>query len=476
LNQLIMGRFLVHERIGTGGMGTVYRAEQKGLDRAVALKVLKKELISDRETVVRFHREAKAMSMLMHPNTVRVFDFGEDDQGHLFLAMELLEGELLTSWAEREITPPIREVIGSVREILRSLNEAHSKGLIHRDLKPDNIYLARVEGSPRPTVKVLDFGIAKVFRGDKKIDELETQAGTVFGTPRYMSPEQAQGKTLDHRSDLYSVGVLLYQLLTGQPPFLDDDAVVVMAKHIREVPPTVRELAPDRPIPKSLDAVVTRALAKHPEDRYENADAFESALDACLPDVDLEAERWASGRPSGMMEAVSELPRVPLAIGGSLVVAALVIAGIVVASAGPDEVAARPPSVSITAGNPPTETAVQPAPEPAATDVQLTSLPSGAAIFEGETRVGETPHTFSLGADQSRMLTLRLEGHLPTDVELRADAAPGEQVLLSEIDEPEAAPPENNGRSRSRRRREPRPAEAAPVVEGPSTSPYSRFD
>ncbi|HBQ13731.1 MAG TPA: serine/threonine protein kinase, partial [Myxococcales bacterium] len=190
LGRLVAGRFQVIERIGTGGMGTVYRAEQSGLDRPVALKVLKSELVSDRETVARFHREAKAMSMLMHPNTVRVFDFGEDEEGHLFLAMELLEGELLTAWIEREGTPPIEQAMRTIQEILRSLAEAHSKGIIHRDLKPDNIFLARVEGHSRPVVKVLDFGIAKVFREDHQIDQLETQAGTVFGTPRYMSPEQ----------------------------------------------------------------------------------------------------------------------------------------------------------------------------------------------------------------------------------------------------------------------------------------------
>src|SRR5688500_749715 len=203
IGRTIGGRFRVIERIGTGGMGTVYRAAQSGLDRHVALKVLKRELVSDRDTVARFHREAKAMSMLMHPNSVRVFDFGEDAEGYLFLAMELLEGELLTAWVEREGAAPVDEAVVAAQEVLRSLAEAHSKGIIHRDLKPDNIFLARVDGHARPVVKVLDFGIAKVFRDDQKIDALETQAGTVFGTPRYMSPEQAQGKTLDHRSDLY---------------------------------------------------------------------------------------------------------------------------------------------------------------------------------------------------------------------------------------------------------------------------------
>ncbi|MBZ0120226.1 MAG: serine/threonine protein kinase, partial [Sandaracinaceae bacterium] len=286
LGRTMAGRFKILARIGTGGMGTVYRAEQVGLGRPVALKVLKKELVHDRDTVARFHREAKAMSLLVHPNTVRVFDFGEDEDGWLFLAMELLEGELLTSWIEREGTPPIPDAIRVTQEILRSLAEAHSKGIIHRDLKPDNIYLARVDGHALPVVKVLDFGIAKAFREDYKIDQLETQAGTVFGTPRYMSPEQAQGKTLDHRSDLYSVGVLLYQLLTGNPPFQDDDAVVVMAKHIREKPKPVGEVVPDRPIPRSLEKLVVRAMEKDPTKRVGSADELDGALAACLPDVE----------------------------------------------------------------------------------------------------------------------------------------------------------------------------------------------
>ncbi|MCB9593521.1 MAG: serine/threonine protein kinase [Sandaracinaceae bacterium] len=476
----IMGRFHVHERIGTGGMGTVYRADQKGLDRPVALKVLKKELISDRETVARFHREAKAMSMLMHPNTVRVFDFGEDDDGYLFLAMELLEGELLTAWAEREVTPPIDQVIDTIREILRSLNEAHSKGLIHRDLKPDNIFLARVEGRVRPVVKVLDFGIAKVFRGEKKIDQLETQAGTVFGTPRYMSPEQAQGKKLDHRSDLYSVGVLLYQLLTGRPPFLDDDAVIVMAKHIREEPVWPRKLAPEQPIPKSLERVVMRALAKDPEERFENADAFETALTDCLPEVTAEAERFASGRPSGFVETVSGLPRVPLAIAGVIVVLAVVLSGVIVFGSGPDEIAVADDAAAVIAENPPPiAPSVQPAVEPPApTEVTLSSTPSGAAIFQDDERIGETPHTFALGAEQALRLTLRLDGHEPADVELRAEAAPGQDITLVPIEEEPDPDPQPRAGRRRRGPPESDPAGTGSTSDTPHNtgSPYERFD
>ncbi|MDQ3037644.1 MAG: serine/threonine protein kinase, partial [Myxococcota bacterium] len=329
----LAGRFKIAARIGTGGMGTVYRAEQAGLGRQVALKVLKRELVVERETVARFHREAKAMSMLLHPNTVRVFDFGEDPStGHLFLAMELLEGELLTSRLDGDGLD-VLDSIGITQEILRSLHEAHSKGIVHRDLKPDNIYLATIEGHAAPVVKVLDFGIAKVFREEGKIDQLETQAGTVFGTPRYMSPEQAQGKPLDPRSDLYSVGVLLYQLLTGRPPFVDEDAVVVMAKHIRERADPPRKAAPDRPISASLERVVMRALEKDATDRYADADELERALAACVHDVIAAKAALESGKRPSFVNRVGELPRAPFAIGTAVVGVALLVAALVVASA-----------------------------------------------------------------------------------------------------------------------------------------------
>ncbi len=219
VGRTVAGRYVIQSRIGSGGMGTVYRAVQTGLGRPVALKLLKDEVSWDPDTITRFHREAKAMSLLVHANTVRVFDFGQTPEGTLYLAMEFLEGDLLTRRIEQEggLTPP--EAIGIAIQILSSLHEAHSKGIIHRDLKPDNILLASVEGHDVPVVKVLDFGIAKVFEGDNQFDQLETQAGTVFGTPRYMSPEQAQGKPLDARSDIFSAGLILYELLCNVRPF-----------------------------------------------------------------------------------------------------------------------------------------------------------------------------------------------------------------------------------------------------------------
>ncbi len=292
-NKLIGGKYRLAERVGQGGMGTIYRATQSGLNRPVAVKILKRELNLDPDTVARFHREANAMSMLTHPNTVRVYDFGQTEDGLLYLVMELLGGELLTHRMERPID--VIEAVHMTQQILHSLGEAHRKAIVHRDLKPDNVFVQRPEGHGEPVIKVLDFGIAKVVAPDRRVDQFETQAGTVFGTPRYMSPEQAQGNTLDGRSDLYSVGALLYQMLTERAPFTDEDAVVVMAKHIRELPEPPNRVRPTRAIPNSLNDVVMRALAKDPAARFQEAGEFARALEDCVPDVVRALEAGLSG-------------------------------------------------------------------------------------------------------------------------------------------------------------------------------------
>jgi serine/threonine-protein kinase len=426
MGTLMGGRYHIVGRVGTGGMGTVYRAEQRGLGRPVALKVLKADLVSDRETVGRFQREAKAMSLLVHPNTVRVFDFGEDPAGHLYLAMELLEGELLTSKLEREGALDIKEGVYIAQQILRSLHEAHTKGLVHRDLKPDNIYLARVEGHAEAVVKVLDFGIAKIFRDDAKpIDQLETQAGTVFGTPRYMSPEQAQGKNLDPRSDLYSVGVLLFQLLAGQAPFTDEDAVVVMAKHIREEIPPVTDVVPDRPIPATLSQMIRRALEKDANKRFSTAEQFEQALAASYPDIERERELRAAGRRSSS-NVMQDRRYVPHAIAGA--VALLAVLGAVGVALLPDEDDANveilpPPTL------PPTTPVVV-----ATRRVLVDSTPSGAQIWRGTEQIGTTPMTFDWVPGQPSALELRLDRHLPARLDL-ATAHDAENVALLELAE-----------------------------------------
>ncbi|MGZ3424426.1 MAG: protein kinase domain-containing protein [Polyangiales bacterium] len=290
IGRKIGGRFTIVARLGAGSMGAVYRARQDGMAREVALKVLKPERAFDAASKARFEREARATSALTSPHTVTVYDFGEDEstaQGPLlYLAMERLEGESLGSRVKRIGRVPSHDAIRIAQQALKSLSEAHDKGVVHRDLKPDNIFLHKV---PTPhgleeVVKVLDFGIAKIVQPDLKVDSLETQAGTVFGTPRYMSPEQAQSKPLDGRSDLYTIGLILFQMVTGRHVFPDEDAVVVMARHIQSLPPRPREVAPDARISRKLEAVILRALAKDPKRRPQSALEFHEELEAALLD------------------------------------------------------------------------------------------------------------------------------------------------------------------------------------------------
>jgi eukaryotic-like serine/threonine-protein kinase len=301
VGRTLAGRFAIQERIGAGSMGAVYRALQVPVGRVVAVKILKNERGMDEHSKARFLREARANSMLASAHTVTVFDFGESETGDFYLAMELLNGETLGDRLVARKRLSIREAIDVTRQALRSLGEAHGKGIVHRDLKPDNLFFAQVTtgGRTEEIVKVLDFGIAKMIRDeDRALNAVETQAGTVFGTPRFMSPEQAQGKPIDARSDLYSLGIILYHMLTGNPPYTDDDAVLVMARHIRTPPVPPSQACPGAGIPRELERFVLRVLSKDPDKRPKDAEAMAAELHgiasaiqrtASLPEIALPA-------------------------------------------------------------------------------------------------------------------------------------------------------------------------------------------
>jgi len=283
IGSVINDRFQIISKIGAGGMGAVYRAKQLGMNRDVAIKVLLRELTENEIVLRRFHLEALAVSKLKHPNTIQIFDFGETADGLLYIAMELLEGRPLAKVLSEDRQLSVQRALHVIEQTCKSLREAHSKGIVHRDLKPDNIFLSAV-GEDGDFVKVLDFGVAKVAEGDGQQKTL-TKAGSIFGTPKYMSPEQSRGSELDARSDVYALGVILYELISGKVPFNADNPLGILIKHIQEVPPPIAAMRPDLVVPESVERFVLRLLAKSPEDRPQTAEAMIREIEKLLQEL-----------------------------------------------------------------------------------------------------------------------------------------------------------------------------------------------
>jgi eukaryotic-like serine/threonine-protein kinase len=278
---VIDARYRLLHRIGSGGMADVWLAADAHLQRRVAIKVLQQRFAQDREFVERFRREAEAAAGLQHPNIVAVFDRGEAE-GTYYIAMQLLEGRSLKSLIDAGLNPP--QAVALVRQILEAAGFAHRHGVVHRDLKPQNVI---VDADGKATVT--DFGIARA--GASEI----TQAGSVMGTPHYLSPEQAQGLEVSAVSDLYSIGVILYEALTGRVPFEADSAVAIAMKQVSHTPQRPSSLNPN--ISPALDAVVMRALEKDPGQRFQSAEAFIAALDAALREPNRAGDRTAPFAP-----------------------------------------------------------------------------------------------------------------------------------------------------------------------------------
>jgi serine/threonine-protein kinase len=279
LSQLVADRYRVIRKLGEGGMGSVYLAEHVVIEKKFALKVLAPELCRRPDLVARFLQEARSASRIGHENVIDIMDFGQSPDGLVYIAMEFLDGKDLGEIVRGKGAMEWAEARGIVLQICRALRAAHDKGIVHRDMKPENIFLIQREGQPH-FVKILDFGIAKVMGLDPNGPRL-TRTGMIFGTPEYMAPEQAEGKDTDHRADIYAVGCIMYHLITGQTPFVAESFMTMLTKHLMEepVPPSARR--PDLVVTPEMDALVLKALEKDRDKRWQSMAELLEAVAVC---------------------------------------------------------------------------------------------------------------------------------------------------------------------------------------------------
>jgi serine/threonine protein kinase len=279
IGSTLAGCYQIQSLLGAGGMGVVYKARHGLMDRIVAIKMLQAQLVSDQLSVARFHQESKAASRINHPNVITIYDFGISPQGLPYIVMDYLAGEPLSDVIRELGQIGVDRTLKITIQTCDALAHAHKQGVVHRDLKPGNIVLTTYNDD-KDYVKVVDFGVAKLMNQD---GQRLTQAGEVCGSPVYMSPEQCMGQELDARSDIYSMGIVLYETLTGKLPILGKTMVDTMSKHCSEIPPAFKVSRPDLYIPERLEAIIFKALAKDPGDRQQSMDELKSDLESAIP-------------------------------------------------------------------------------------------------------------------------------------------------------------------------------------------------
>jgi len=308
--QVLASQFKIEKQLGEGGMGVVFLAEQLGMDRKVVIKVMHAHMTANEQAVERFKREAKSVGKLNHPNIVQIFMFGETDDGSLYIAMEFVEGRSLTDEMKKTGRFAEPRALRIVDQVLSALLEAHAAGIVHRDLKPDNIMLSDRLGNP-DFVKVLDFGLVKLL-GDAAPEVTLTQVGTVAGTPRYMSPEQARGGHIDGRTDIYALGLILFEMLTGRHPFKAESALEFLHLQITAVVPSPREVVEDLNVSPRVESTLGKALTKKAVERYQSAREFQRDVRAGLRDLP-DAQREYPTPPDTSARAETEVytPKAP---------------------------------------------------------------------------------------------------------------------------------------------------------------------
>ncbi len=421
VGKTIDGRYRVESVLGEGGMGLVYRARHIVLGKLLAIKVLRPDVSRDEEIITRFRQEAQSASSIGNQHIIDISDFGTLPDGSTYFVMEFLDGTDLTKVIENQQPIAPARVIHIAKQLCDALGAAHEIGIVHRDLKPDNIYLIK-RGGDSNFVKVLDFGIAKVGGSSSKL----TRAGQVFGTPHYMSPEQCSGSGVDHRTDIYAIGVILYEMITGSVPFDADNLMGILTKHLYEEPAPPRNARPDLPV--ELEQVVMRCMSKTTQQRYQSMqELLEDLLriEQGIAPMPLPARTDPTGpiatgaaEPNGATKS-----KTPMVIAAA---AALLLVGGGAAFAMLGGGPAETPEAPVEAPPTPIAQAPTPAPTPTPTPtaapaegaaarpsaVRVISQPAGAQVWRGAALLGNTPIDVPRPTgDQNLELELRHPGY-----------------------------------------------------------------
>jgi serine/threonine-protein kinase len=409
-----VGEYTVERQLGAGAFGVVYKASHPVIGKDVAIKVLSLKFSVDPEASTRFVAEARAVNQIRHRHIIDIFSFGKLPDGRQYYVMEYLDGEPMDALLERERKLPLPRLLPILRGIAKALDAAHAKQIAHRDLKPENIFLARDEGGVFP--KLLDFGIAKLMGAEPGMTA-KTRSGIAVGTPYYMSPEQARGKELDHRTDIYSFGVLVYLALTGTYPFDGDDHISILMQHVTADPEAPSARAPE--LPPGVDEIVLQLLQKDPAARPDNLRTAVAALERAAgmaPSLD-SGPIAVGAAPTAFVEAPKRRPRSWVAI--PVIAALLVIgAGVFAISRDTHEVArpaAQPPApVVVHPAPPPPAPVVEAAPPPAPVTFEISGVPAHSTVLVAGKVIGTAPGPVQLPQrTEAIVLVVQADGYLP---------------------------------------------------------------